>query len=36
MNLLRAASTVSLFTLASRVTGLARELLIATQFGASA
>ena len=36
MNLLRAASTVSLLTLASRVTGLARELLIAAQFGASA
>ena len=36
MNLLRAASTVSLFTLASRVTGLIRELLIAATFGASA
>jgi putative peptidoglycan lipid II flippase len=36
MNLLRAASTVSLFTLASRITGLARELLIAASFGASA
>ncbi|AKJ30458.1 murein biosynthesis integral membrane protein MurJ [Caldimonas brevitalea] len=36
MNLLRAASTVSLFTLASRVTGLVRELLIAASFGASA
>lgn len=36
MSLLRSASVVSLFTLASRVTGLARELLIATQFGASA
>ncbi len=36
MNLLRAASTVSLFTLASKVTGLGRDLLIATQFGASA
>jgi putative peptidoglycan lipid II flippase len=36
MNLLRAASTVSLFTLASRITGLARELLIAATFGASA
>jgi putative peptidoglycan lipid II flippase len=36
MNLLRAASTVSLFTLASRITGLARDLLIAAQFGASA
>jgi putative peptidoglycan lipid II flippase len=28
MNLLRAASTVSLFTLASRITGLVRELLV--------
>jgi putative peptidoglycan lipid II flippase len=36
MNLLRAASTVSLLTLASRITGLGRELLIATSFGASA
>ncbi len=36
MNLLRAASTVSLLTLASRVTGLARELLVAASFGASA
>ncbi|NML14130.1 murein biosynthesis integral membrane protein MurJ [Azohydromonas caseinilytica] len=36
MNLLKAASTVSLFTLASRITGLARELLIASAFGASA
>jgi putative peptidoglycan lipid II flippase len=36
MNLLRAASTVSLLTLVSRVTGLARELLIAASFGASA
>ena len=36
MNLLRAASTVSLLTLASRVTGLARELLVAATFGASA
>ena len=36
MNLLRAASTVSLFTLASRTTGLARELLVAASFGASA
>ncbi len=36
MNLFRAASTVSLFTLASRITGLARELLIAASFGASA
>jgi putative peptidoglycan lipid II flippase len=36
MNLLRAASTVSLLTLASRVTGLVREQLIAATFGASA
>ncbi len=36
MNLLRAASTVSLFTLASRITGLIRELLVAASFGASA
>ena len=36
MNLLRAASTVSLFTLASRITGLVREQLIAAAFGASA
>ncbi len=35
MNLLRAASTVSLLTLASRVTGLVRELLVAAGFGAS-
>lgn len=36
MNLLRAASTVSLLTLASRITGLGRELLVAASFGASA
>ena len=36
MSLLKAASTVSLFTLLSRITGLARELLIASTFGASA
>lgn len=36
MNLLRAASTVSLLTLASRVTGLVREQLVAAAFGASA
>ena len=36
MSLLRSASVVSLFTLASRVTGLVRELLIASVFGASA
>ena len=36
MNLLRAASTVSLFTLMSRITGLARDQLMASAFGASA
>jgi len=36
MNLLKAASTVSLLTLTSRITGLARELIIAASFGASA
>jgi putative peptidoglycan lipid II flippase len=36
MNLLRAASTVSLLTLASRITGLVRDLLIAATFGVSA
>ncbi len=36
VNLLRAASTVSLLTLASRVTGLVREQLVAATFGASA
>lgn len=36
MNLLRSASTVSLFTLASRITGLVRETLVAAAFGASA
>lgn len=36
MNLLKAASTVSLLTLASRITGLVREQLIAVMFGASA
>ncbi len=36
MNLLKAASTVSLLTLASRVTGLVREQAIAASFGASA
>ncbi|NDD24333.1 MAG: lipid II flippase MurJ, partial [Betaproteobacteria bacterium] len=36
MSLLKSASTVSLWTLASRITGLARELLIASSFGASA
>ena len=36
MNLLKAASTVSLLTLASRVTGLVRDQLVAAQFGAGA
>ncbi|TSE31612.1 Lipid II flippase MurJ [Tepidimonas thermarum] len=36
MSLFKSASLVSLWTLASRVTGLARELLIASTFGASA
>ncbi len=36
VSLFKAASTVSLFTLLSRVTGLARDLLMATMFGASA
>lgn len=36
MNLLKSASVVSLFTLASRVTGLVREQLVAAAFGASA
>lgn len=36
MSLFKAASTVSLFTLASRVTGLVRDLLMAAVFGASA
>lgn len=36
MNLFKAASTVSLLTLVSRVTGLVREQLIAASFGASA
>lgn len=35
MNLLRAASTVSVLTLASRVTGLIREQMVAAMFGAS-
>jgi putative peptidoglycan lipid II flippase len=35
MNLLKAASTVSVLTLASRITGLVREALIAGAFGAS-
>ena len=36
MNLLRAASTVSLLTLLSRVTGLVREQMVASMFGANA
>jgi len=36
VNLLKAASTVSLLTLLSRITGLVREQLIAANFGASA
>jgi len=36
MNLLRAASTISVLTLASRITGLIRDILTAALFGASA
>jgi putative peptidoglycan lipid II flippase len=36
VNLLKAASTISLLTLASRITGLARDQLVASQFGAGA
>ena len=36
MNLLRAASTISLFTLVSRITGLARDVVMASAFGAGA
>ncbi len=36
MNLFKAASTVSLFTLVSRVTGLVRDQLMAASFGANA
>lgn len=36
MSLFKAASTVSLLTLVSRISGLVRELLIASTFGASA
>lgn len=36
VSLLKSASTVSLLTLASRVTGLARDLIMASMFGASA
>jgi putative peptidoglycan lipid II flippase len=36
MSLFKSASTVSLWTLASRITGLVRELVVAAMFGASA
>lgn len=36
MSLIKSASTVSLWTLVSRITGLVRELLVASTFGASA
>lgn len=36
MSLIKSASTVSLWTLLSRITGLVRELLVAATFGASA
>ena len=36
MNLLRAASTISLFTLASRITGLLRDVVVSSVFGAGA
>jgi putative peptidoglycan lipid II flippase len=36
VSLIKSASTVSLWTLLSRITGLARELLVASTFGASA
>src|SRR3954469_24262169 len=36
MSLFKAASTVSLLTLASRITGLVRDLLMASTFGANA
>jgi len=36
MNLLRAASTISLLTLTSRITGLVRETMVAGLFGATA
>jgi putative peptidoglycan lipid II flippase len=36
MNLLRAASTISLLTLASRITGLFRETMVAALYGATA
>ncbi|MEO6747565.1 MAG: lipid II flippase MurJ, partial [Caldimonas sp.] len=36
MNLLRAASTISLLTLVSRISGLARDVIVAQLFGAGA
>jgi putative peptidoglycan lipid II flippase len=36
VSLFKAASTISILTLASRITGLLRELLMASAFGASA
>jgi putative peptidoglycan lipid II flippase len=36
VSLLKSASTITLFTLLSRITGMARELLMASMFGASA
>ncbi|MDQ6684053.1 MAG: murein biosynthesis integral membrane protein MurJ [Pseudomonadota bacterium] len=36
MNLLRAASTISLFTLLSRITGLAQNIVVSALFGAGA
>ena len=36
MNLLRAASTISLLTLVSRISGMARDVIVAQAFGASA
>jgi len=36
MNLLRAASTISLLTLVSRISGLARDVAVSNAFGASA
>ncbi|MEP7296497.1 MAG: murein biosynthesis integral membrane protein MurJ [Burkholderiales bacterium] len=36
MNLLRAASTISLLTLVSRISGLARDVVLASAFGAGA
>jgi putative peptidoglycan lipid II flippase len=36
MNLLRAASTISLLTLVSRISGLARDIAVSNAFGASA